>query len=355
MGTPSRTKMKVATLVALVIGVSAQDTILQPPLVNVSTAMNTTETRFVKHAHRASLNFACPVDSIVVTPNFDLVSPDVADAITQIELEDHLGEVDSIQWGHTLQNYFQSTDPRGQERELATLGGDLGEFLMVLGAMESNGNQEYTADEVLKFFQTYLTAMSKEKFFFSIDAEAIETFKKFCGCPNLNIADPPDAKKDLLLNATLDPASQGDEFFNKVVADAAGYGLRAQLVQNVLAAFFNTMWNKENPLHRKIKFVLLKGNFDPKAFIMVKTPGYCNAQLLAPMVSPELCGKQMGIYHGDAAVLLRTEMAGILLLKTPEDKNAVVRQANTMAGTAITKMLEGHTEPVYTVSFQGLE
>merc|ERR1712146_283019 len=112
-----------------------------------------------------------------------------------------------------------------------------------------------------------------------------------------------------------------------------------ELVTNVLSAFFNTMWNKADPLHRKIKFVLLKGEVAPKAFVMVKTPGYCNAQLLAPMISPELCGKQMGIYHGDASVLLRTEIAGVMLMKTPENKNAVVRKANEISTSILVKML----------------
>merc|ERR1711988_1794865 len=112
--------------------------------------------------------------------------------------------------------------------------------------------------------------------------------------------------------------------FSRSSVGAPTSTLRTPLIPNVLAAFFNTMWNKADPLHRKIKFVLLKGDYDPKAFVMVKTPGYCNAQLLAPMISPELCGKQMGIYHGDASVLLRTEIAGVLLMKTPEAKNQVV-------------------------------
>jgi len=330
--------MKIAALCLLAVVVSAAPANDAPKTLEVvsgkpTPTSNATEIRYVKHAHRASLNFACPVDSIVVTPNFDLVSPDVADAITQIELEDHLGEVDSIQWGHTLQNYF----------------------LMVLGAIEAEQSVEFTPEDVEAKLKMYLTVMSKEKFFFSIDAPAIATFKKACGCPNLNIADPPDAKKELLLNATVDPASMGDEFFNKVIADASGYGLRPELVQSVLSAFFSTMWNKADPLHRRIKFALLKGDYDPKGFIMVKTPGYCNAQLLAPMISPELCGKQMGIYHGDASVLLRTEMAGVLLIKSPESKNAVVRKANEMAAAAVVKLLEGHTEPVYTVTFQGKE
>merc|ERR1711907_883000 len=356
MGSMGVKTMKAVVLLALAVAVLAsEENVLQPKIVEVPVpARNATETRYVKHAHRATLNFACPIDSIVVTPNFDAISPEVVDPIVQVELEDHLGEVGSIQWAHTLQTYFQSTDPRGQERELTTLGGDLGEFLMVLGAIESEQSKEFSATEVTEALKLYLTVMSKEKLFFSIDTPAIENFKKFCGCPNLNIADPPDAKKDLLLNATLDPASMGDEFFNKVVTDHAGYGLRPELVTNVLSAFFNTMWNKADPLHHKIKFVLLKGEVAPKAFVMVKTPGYCNAQLLAPMISPELCGKQMGIYHGDASVLLRTEIAGVLLMKTPEAKNQVVRKANEMASAAIVKMLEGHPEPVYTVSFQGL-
>merc|ERR1711998_496585 len=342
MGSVGEETMKAVVLLALAAAVLAsEENVLQPKIVEVPVpARNATETRYVKHAHRATLNFACPVDSIVVTPNFDNIDPSVVDPIVQVELEDHLGEVGSIQWAHIMQTYFQGTDPRGQERELSALGGDLGEFLIVLGAIEAELGSEFTAEEVETKLKTYLTVMSKEKFFW---------------CPNLNIADPPDAKKDLLLNATTDPAASGDEFFNKAVADPAAFGLRPALIQNVLAAFFNTMWNKADPLHRKIKFVLLKGDYDPKAFVMVKTPGYCNAQLLAPMISPELCGKQMGIYHGDASVLLRTEIAGVLLLDTPEAKNAVVREANDISTSILVKMLEGHTEPVYTVTFQGLE
>lgn len=354
--------MKVAGLCLLLAGAAVAKTLPNPmdsPLIAPSTvdveAVTGNETRYLKHAHRATLNFACPIDSIVVTPNFQDIDADVVDPIIQVELEDHLGEVGSIQWAHTMQTFFQSTDPRGQERELSTLGGDLGEFMMVLGAIESETQVEFSKDDVAAKLALYLSVMSKEKFFFSIDAPAVEAFKTYCGCPNLNIADPPDAKKDLLLNATSDANTMGDEFFQKVVTDPASYGLRAELVQNVLGAFFGTMWNKADPLHRKIKFVLLKGDFDPKAFVMIKTPGYCNAQLLAPMISPELCGKQMGIYHGDASVLLRTEMAGVLLLDTPETKNAVVRKANDMAGTAVQKVLDGHKEPVYTVTFQGLE
>merc|ERR1712023_292249 len=326
--------MKAVVLLALAVAVLAsEENVLQPKIVEVPVpARNATETRYVKHAHRATLNFACPVDSIVVTPNFDNIDPSVVDPIVQVELEDHLGEVGSIQWAHILQTYFQGTDPRGQERELSALGGDLGEFLIVLGAIEAELGSEFTAEEVETKLKTYLTVMSKEKFFYSIDAPAIEVFKKFCGCPNLNIADPPDAKKDLLLNATSDPAASGDEFFNKAVADPAAFGLRPALIQHVLAAFFNNMWNKADPLHRKIKFVLL-----------------------APMISPELCGKQMGIYHGDAATLLRTEMAGVMLMKTPENKNAVVRKANEISTSILVKMLEGHTEPVYTVTFSGVE
>merc|ERR1712226_1386173 len=306
MGRDERT-MKAVVLLALAVAVLAsEENVLQPQIVEVPVpARNATEARYVKHAHRATLNFACPVGSIVVTPNFDNIDPSVVDPIVQVELEDHLGEVGSIQWAHIMQTYFQGTDPRGQERELSALGGDLGEFLIVLGAIEAELGSEFTAEEVETKLKTYLTVMSKEKFFYSIDAPAIEVFKKFCGCPNLNIADPPDAKKDLLLNATSDPAASGDEFFNKAVADPAAFGLRPALIQHVLAAFFNTMWNKSDPLHRKIKFVLLKGDYDPKAFVMVKTPGYCNA-----------------------SVLLRTEIAGVLLLDTPEAKNAVVRKAN---------------------------
>jgi len=330
--------------------VGSIDKYVQPPTVNIP---NSNLTKYLAHAHRATLNFACPVERITVTPNFDSFSVGFEDPLTQFELEDHLGEPSNIEWAHTMQMYFQSTDPRGQERQLGTLGGDLGEFLLVLGAVEAQTGVVYTKAQVLTQFKTYLTVMSREKFYFDIDVDGIKNLKKACGCPQLNIADPPESKKPVLRNATHEALSHGNEFFKKVIEEPAKFGVRAELVNAVLDAFFDVMWLKSDPLHRRIKFVLVKGPLEPKGFVMIKTPGYCNSQLLAPLVSPELCNKQMGVYHGDAAVLLRTEMAGIALLKTPEDKNAVVRKANEMAATALSECLKDHPEPVYTVSFEG--
>jgi len=351
--------MKVACVFVVLCGIacalsaptdSSNERFISTPTVTVE---SNNVTKYLRASHRASLNFACKVERITVTPNFDSFAVGFEDPLTQIELEDHLGEPENIEWAHVPQMHFESVDPRGQEREIATLGGDLGEFLIVLAAAEAKTGKTYTKGEVLQQFKIFLTVMSRDKFFFSIDADGVNNLKNVCGCPNLNIADPPESKKGLLLNATHEAASHGDEFFKKVIANPEKFGIRGELVNNVLDAFFSVMWLKSDPLHRRIKFVLMKGPLAPKGFIMVKTPGYCNAQLLAPMLSPELCGKQMGIYHGDAAVLLRTEIAGIVLIKSPEDKNQVVVQANEIASKSLTAILADHPEPVYTVSFEG--
>jgi len=339
-------------LLAGVLAAPQIDNYLAPPTTSVPHSAGNI-TKYVKHAHRATLNFVCNVERITVTPNFDGYSAGFADPLTQIELEDHLGEPENIEWAHVMQQFFEGTDSRGQERQLGTLGGDLGEFLIVLGAMEAQLGKTFSAPEVMHKFRGYLTVMSREKFYFDIDIPAINNLKKACHCPQLNIADPPDAKKDVLRNSTHTVESNSNEFFRKLLADPAQYNIRAELAYHVLDAFYTVMWKKSDPLHRRIKFVLLKGPLEPKGFVMIKTPGYCNAQLLAPMISPELCSKQMGIYHGDAAVLLRTEMAGVMLYATPEDKNAVVRKANELASAALTAVLADHQEPVYTVAFEG--
>jgi len=309
-------------------------------------------TRYLKASQRASLNFACPVSAITVSPNFDAISAGFADPLTQVELEDHLGETNSVEWAHVMQTSFGSTDPRGQDRQLATLGGDLGEFLIVLAAIEKQLGFNFNDTFVLLKFKTYLTVMSRDKFYYDIDTNAINYFKSICNCPQLNIADPPESKKAILLNATTDYQSQGDEFFSKLLNNTQAFSIRPELVSSVIRAFYKVMWNKADPLHRRIKFVLLRGDYDPKGFVMVKTPGYCNSQLLAPMISPELCSKQMGIYHGDAAVLLRTEIAGVMLMKTPESKNDVVTTANEIASTCLSTVLADHKEPIYTVNFE---
>jgi len=329
------------------------DNYVAPPTISVPSGEGNI-TKYVKQAHRASLNFACAIERITVTPNFDQYAAGFEDPISQIELEDHIGEPINIEWAHVMQMYFASTDPRGQERELATLGGDLGEFLMVLAAVEAETNQKFTPAEVLHKFKTYLTVMSKEKFYFDTDISAINTLKGACHCPQLNIADPPDSKKVILRNATHLATAQGNEFFKKLLQSPEKFGIRRELNEAVLDSFFEVMWLKSDPLHRRIRFVLMKGELNSKGFIVVKTPGYCNAQLLAPMISPELCQKQMGIYHGDAAVLVRTELAGVFLLKNPEIKNAVVHRANELAAASLSNVLADHLEPVYTVTFEGI-
>lgn len=253
-----------------------------------------------------------------------------------------------------MQTNFGSTDSRGQERQLATLGGDLGEFLIVLSAIEKERNVQFNETTVLHKLKVYLTVMSREKFYYDIDVPAIDYFKSVCHCPQLNIADPPESKRGLLLNATSNYQSQGNEFFRKLLNNTEAFGIRSELGSSVVRAFYQVMWDKADPLHRRIKFILLKGQYSPKGFVMIKTPGYCNSQLLAPLISPELCSKQMGIYHGDAAVLLRTEIAGILLMRTPESKNAVVKTANELAAAALQTVLADHTEPIYTVNFEAL-
>lgn len=328
------------------------DKYVSPPTVVVSS--DPAISKYVKHSHRASLNFACNVERITVSPGFDSIAAGFEDPITQVELEDHLGEVTNIEWAHVMQTSFGSTDPRGQERQLGTLGGDLGEFLIVLAAIEAQTNQNFTDSQVLHKFKRYLTVMSKDKFYFDTDLDAIANLKKACSCPQLNIADPPDSKKPLLRNSTHESASQGNELFKKLLEDSTKYNVRRELVVAAIDAFFEVMWQKADPLHRRIRFVLLKGPLAPKGFVLVKTPGYCNAQLLAPLISPELCQKQMGVYHGDAAVLLRTEIAGVLLFKAPEDKNGVVLKANELAAEWLKTLFEGHKEPFYTVSFEGL-
>jgi hypothetical protein len=329
------------------------DNYIAPQTVNIPSAEAGNVTKYVKHAHRASLNFACQIDRITVTANSDKFAAGFEDPITQIELEDHLGEPSNIEWAHVMQQFFESTDSRGQERQLGTIGGDLGQFLIVLQAYENQLNVQFKPEEVLQKFRLYLTIMSREKFYFDIDAPAIESLKSACGCPNLNIADPPDSKKDLLRTSTHTSQSNGNELFKKVLASPADYEFRTELVYSVLDAFYTVMWKKSDPLHRRIKFVLLKGESAPKGLIFIKTPGYCNAQLLAPMISPELCSKQMGIYHGDASVLLQTEIAGIVMSVESDVKNSVVSRAIKIATKAFTEMLKDHLEPVYTVAFEG--
>eukprot|EP00301_Raphidiophrys_heterophryoidea_P004059 c11797_g1_i1.p1 GENE.c11797_g1_i1~~c11797_g1_i1.p1 ORF type:complete len:369 (+),score=90.50 c11797_g1_i1:53-1108(+) len=335
---------------ALAAPTDATDKFINTPTVVVP---ETNVVKYVRSSHRASLNFACNIDRITVKPNFDSFAVGFEDPLTQIELEDHLGEPTNIEWAHVPQMFFEGIDSRGQDRELATLGGDLGEFLIVLAAAEAQTGKVFTKGQVLQQFKIYLTVMSRDKFYFSTDSDGVDNLKKACGCPQLNIADPPEGKRAILHNATHEAASHGDEFFKKVLDKPELFNIRAELVHHLLDAFFDVMWLKSDPLHRRIKFVLMKGPVASKGFVMIKTPGYCNAQLLAPMISPELCGKQMGIYHGDAAVLLRTEIAGIVMSKSPEDKNAVVVKANELASAALTAVLADHQEPVYTVSFEG--
>jgi hypothetical protein len=340
-------------LVILCLGhtVSTSENTLSPPTITIEGNPNIT--KYLQHGHRASLNYACQIDRISVTPNFDSFAVGFENPLTQVELEDHLGEPSNIEWAHVMQKFFSSTDPRGQERQMGTLGGDLGEFLIVLAAIEKHAGIKFNETEVTHKLKIYLTVMSRDKFYYDTDISAINFFKSVCNCPQLNIADPPESKKVLLLNATRQPDSQGNEFFKKVLASPQAYEIRLELAEAVIQSFFKVMWNKADPLHRRMKFVLLKGDLNPKGFIMVKTPGYCNAQLLAPLISPELCQKQMGIYHGDAAVLLRTELAGIFMMNNPEDKNSVVRKANELASTALSTLLAQHTEPIYTVTFEG--
>lgn len=221
-------------------------------------------------------------------------------------------------------------DGRCTHDVIATPGGNLGEFLVVLAALERFGvvlddrSIEAALDSVLAVFG---------RFYFHTDSDAVTRMWSNLGIVALNSADleqtlrhPPQALRERLLEAVTHPEHIGCGHIAAMRRDPVAYGIRPQVVDGALRAVYQALWRDETP----VVFDILDGRHDEQSVVSVGSCPHTGAHSLSLVPAEE---RSQFVYHPDAARWLRHHLARLLAgsVLTPAEVGPLQIEADRLA------------------------
>lgn len=289
------------------------------------------------------------------------------------EIEAHVGDPRAVRWvklaAILLHGRQACVDGRDDSSVVGTPGGDAGEFVLGLGAVERVLGRPLTRAHVTKLLRRRLDTFGRfymhtdiaagNRFIAALRAdsrltraigttyEALE-WRKWLGEPPLE-ARPP------LLEHFCDPAHMGCGHLRLMLQNPEQYEVRSALVLDFLRSFFSTRWAGAPEMEN----VVLPGGHEEGAVLNVRVEGQLHAYSWVPLLSPAYAGTQMFVNHPQVSTYMRRELAGFLaeqgdLWGRPLDADALLEVLEGIAGRQLGATL-GHLArglPIYDLTFQ---
>ena len=171
-------------------------------------------------------------------------------------------------------HFFSCPDPRTPYAGMFTPGGDLGEFLLVLTAMENLQKEEkirYGQQEVTFLLHDYLEYMSSHGKFEFASCTDEQALSKLTDTAKVGNAMDPMNRVEFARILTLSsmPEHIGSRFLADIVKDSNGYGTRSRLVQHLIKAFVRIALDKADPMNPRIRYVTLQGKYQPDSYVEI--------------------------------------------------------------------------------------
>ena len=274
-----------------------------------------------------------------------------ADGISKQWVERHVGDSRNVRWiklGALLTSVHCSCiDGRDDRGVVGTLGGDAGEFLLSLAALEQGAGVVLDEQTVERMLIAHIDAYGQFYMHSDVDAfgrlrASIEEDARI-DVANLNWSDaegvaaflrqPDPAIRDALLEHLVQPDHIGCGHLRLMLQHSAEYGVRPELVTWFLRAYFRRWWEGAPELAP----TLLPGDHEEAAVINIRIEGTLCGPTPIPLVSPASDGRQMFINHPDVSAFLRASfirfhLSGYGALVVPADREEGLRQAYAELG-----------------------
>lgn len=239
--------------------------------------------------------------------------------LTLERVRDHVGDPCSVRWiklssmiAHARVSCIDGRDERGI---IGSPGGDGGEFLLGLAAIEqATGrilDEETVAQGLLAHFDTF------GHFYLHTDVRAFEALiGALQADPRVQPAAsgitgpeewfafvrraPPGLRETLLEHLTA-PAHLGCGHIRLMLGHSDEYGIRRELVVSFLRAFFRLWWEGAP----EVGMTVLPGEHEEGAVVNVRFAEPVWGLSRIPLISPACGGRQMFVNHPDVAAFLR--------------------------------------------------
>ncbi|MDQ3036844.1 MAG: rhodanese-like domain-containing protein [Myxococcota bacterium] len=288
-------------------------------------------------------------------------------------VREHIGDVRSVRWAKMaallLHGRVSCVDGRDETGVIGTPGGDSGEMLLALAALERVTGRPLDASTTATLLHRRMDTFGR--FYMHTDTHAANeliTALRRDGRFDAAIADvreamqwrrfltsPPEELRENLLEYLVQPAHVGCGHLKLMMQEHESYGARPALVQSTLRAFHRLRWNGAP----EAELTPLPGGHGEGAVVNIRITGELRSFTPIPLVSPKGHGTQMFVNHPQVSELLRRELASFLcaqddVMSIDASKCApLFEEMTALAGTQL-----GHTLgrlakglPIYDVTF----
>jgi len=241
-------------------------------------------------------------------------------------VRDHVGDPRSVRWVRmatlVTEGFVSCIDGRDERSVVGTLGGNAGELLLFLAALEKARGVEldesavrlvlverldtlgefcmHTDDHALDALVEDLVADPRMK----NSVEGLESFEQwidFLRCPPAEVREP-------LLEHLVDPSHIGCGHIRLNIEQSEEYGVRRELITMALGAIYELCWEGAPEIH----LTSLPGGHSEAAVLNVQTEDEVWGLSYVPLVSPSCGDQQMFVNHPGVSGYLRKAAVRLL-------------------------------------------
>jgi rhodanese-related sulfurtransferase len=258
----------------------------------------------------------------------EALRPPAAGATDDVRAALHVDDVRWVRLGALLQTASEScVDGRDPHAVIGTAGGDAGELLLSLGAVEAASGKSLDDAEVSRLVEAWVSTFGR--FYIHTDVDALEELgaalqrdERFSGAlpQRASVAEieafvrhPPRELEAPLVGALLEPQHVGCGHLRSLLLAPEAYGLRPELSRAVLSQVFQLLWRTPE----QIDWVVLSGEHSERAVVVVRLEGALHPYTRVPALTPASAAGQAFVAHPDVAAYLREQNAHFLLEELP--------------------------------------
>jgi hypothetical protein len=250
--------------------------------------------------------------------------------VTRDDIVDHVADRNRVRWTKAATLMLHGTqaciDGRDAHAIVGTPGGDAGELVLALATAERLYGRPFTREEVARIFDAYLDAFGH--FYMHSDDHAVAALieRLHVEFPDAELPSPhdhaaltdfmlspPPRLRTRMLELLAEPAFVGCGHLRMMLQQPDAYGVRAELVAEVLRNFHRDLWAG----HPATDFVVLQGRHQESAVLTVELDHEVHTYTRIPLVSPRVDDTEVFVLHPHVARFVRHENAAFLLEQIP--------------------------------------
>jgi len=314
-----------------------------------------------------------PVVASSELPNLAVTASEESVTLTLEQIRDHIGDPSAVRWikltSLVAHERFSCVDGRDERSVVGTPGGDAGEFLLMLAAVEQTTGNELDEASVqaallanLDSFGAFYLHTDQHAFDVLIEAlkadsrltafvASLETMEDWVAF----LRSPSEGAQETLIEHMTNPAHLGCGHLRLMLQHSDDYGIRHDLVLSFLRSFCRLWWAGAPELN----LTLLPGGHREGGVVNVRLAEPIWGLSRIPLVSPACAGKQIFLNHHDVSANLRQvvvqyhtrRLGGLALgdVKASDLEAAFNDLADRQINRTLIELAEGL--PVYDVEF----